>query len=124
LPRKDVVLFFIEQIFFAGFLPLVKSIKKINTQQMVVLHKEDANEGAFYIEEDGERLAEMDYKKEKDRIIIQHTEVDESLRGKNVGFLLVERGVEYARKTNLKIVPLCVFAKKIMDTHKEFQDVL
>ncbi|WP_147204230.1 GNAT family N-acetyltransferase [Segetibacter aerophilus] len=91
---------------------------------MTILHKENANEGAFYIEEDGQRLAEMDYRKEKDRIIIQHTEVNESLRGKNVGFQLVERGVEYAREANLKIVPLCVFAKKVLDMHKEFQDVL
>ena len=91
---------------------------------MTILQKEEGNEGAFYIEENGERLAEMEYRKEKDRIIIQHTEVDTSLRGKNIGFELVERGVEYARETKLKIVPLCVFAKKIIDRHKEFQDVL
>ena len=91
---------------------------------MIILQKENANEGAFYIEENGDRLAEMVYRKQKDRIIIQHTEVDESLRGKNIGFQLVERGVEYARETKLKIVPLCVFAKKVIDSHKEFQDVL
>lgn len=91
---------------------------------MMILHKEDANEGAFYLEENGERLAEMVYTKEKDRMIIQHTEVDESLRGKNIGFELVEHAVEYAREANLKIVPLCPFAKKIIERHKEFQDVL
>jgi len=91
---------------------------------MIIQQKQDANEGAFYLEENGEVLAEMVYMKEDDRIIIQHTEVDETLRGKNIGFQLVERGVEYAREENLKIVPLCQFAKKVIERHKEFQDVL
>ena len=91
---------------------------------MVILHKEDANEGSFYFEENGKTLAEMTYRKEKDRIIIQHTEVDESLRGKNIGFQLVEQGVEYAREGQLKVVPLCRFAKKVIERHREFQDVL
>jgi len=91
---------------------------------MVILHKEEGNEGVFYIEENGEALAEMEYTKEEGRMVIQHTEVDESLRGKNVGFELVERGVEYAREAKMKIVPLCQFAKKVIERHKEFQDVL
>jgi predicted GNAT family acetyltransferase len=91
---------------------------------MMILHKEDESEGVFYLEENGEPLAEMVYTKEEDRMVIQHTEVDESLRGKNVGFQLVEQGVEYAREANLKIVPLCEFAKKVIESHAEFQDVL
>ena len=91
---------------------------------MIILQKEDASEGAFYVEENGETLAKMVYTKEKDRIIIQHTEVDESLRGKNVGFQLVEHSVEYAREKHLKIVPLCRFARKVIDRHQVFQDVL
>jgi predicted GNAT family acetyltransferase len=53
---------------------------------MAILHREDKNEGVFYLEENGDALAEMVYKKEKGKMIIQHTEVDESLRGKNIGF--------------------------------------
>ena len=91
---------------------------------MTILHREDKNEGVFYIEENGEALAEMVYKKENGKMIIQHTEVDESLRGKNIGFQLVERGVIYAREAHLKIVPLCTFAKKAIERNKQFADVL
>ena len=91
---------------------------------MTILHREDKNEGVFYIEENGEALAEMVYKKEQGKMIIQHTEVDESLRGKNIGFQLVERGVNYAREAHLKIVPLCTFAKKVIEINKQFADVL
>lgn len=91
---------------------------------MIILQREDGNEGAFYLEENGEELAEMVYTKEKDRMIIKHTEVNESLRGKNIGFKLVEQGVEYARKAHLKIVPVCKFAKKVIERNKRFADVL
>lgn len=91
---------------------------------MAILHREDKNEGVFYLEENGETLAEMVYKKEKGKMIIQHTEVDESLRGKNIGFQLVERGVDYAKEAHWKIVPLCTFAKKVLERNKQFADVL
>ncbi len=91
---------------------------------MIIQHKEDDNEGVFFIEENGELSAEMVYRKEPGRLIIEHTEVDETLRGQNIGFQLVECGVEYARKNDLKIVPLCRFANAIIKKHKEFQDVL
>jgi len=91
---------------------------------MTILHREGNNEGVFYLEENGEALAEMVYKKEKGKMIIQHTEVDESLKGKNIGFQLVERGVDYAREAHLKIVPLCTFAKKVIERNKQFADLL
>jgi predicted GNAT family acetyltransferase len=37
---------------------------------------------------------------------------------------LVHAGVEYARENNLKIFPLCPFAKSIFDKREAFRDVL
>jgi len=91
---------------------------------MTILQREDAKEGAFYIEENGQSVAELTYTIEKGKMVIQHTEVDESLRGKNVGYELVERAVEFARESHLKIAPVCRFAKKVLQKHASFQDVL
>ena len=91
---------------------------------MIILHKEDNNKGSFYLEENGEQVAEMTYRIEKGKMVIDHTEVDESLRGKDVGFQLVENGVEYAREKHLKVLPVCQFAKKVIERTKEFQDIL
>ena len=91
---------------------------------MLVLHNEDETMGKFFVEQDGELLAEMTYAKEPGRMIIEHTEVDESLRGQNIGLQLVESGIEYAREQRLKIIPLCKFAKKVIEERAEFQDVL
>ena len=92
---------------------------------MDIQNQEHGAKGAFFIEEDGEWVAEMTYQKSgEDTIIIDHTEVDESLEGKGIGKDLVKAGVEFARKNNLKIVAQCSFAKKIIDKTPEFQDVL
>jgi uncharacterized protein len=83
------------------------------------------NKGAFFIEENGKRVAEMTFSKAGDtRIIIDHTEVSDVLRGKGAGKQLVSAAVDYARKNNIKIIPLCPFAKSVFDKVKEFQDVL
>jgi predicted GNAT family acetyltransferase len=92
---------------------------------MEIKFEQSETKGSFYVEENGVRLATMTFSKAgTDRIIIDHTEVSDTLRGKNVGKQLVVTAVEYARKNNLKIVPLCPFARSVFDRVKEFQDVL
>jgi Predicted acetyltransferase len=92
---------------------------------MEIQREEHGNKGAFFIEENGERLAEMTYVKAGEgKIIIDHTGVGEKLKGKGIGKRLVEAGVGYARENNLKIIPLCPFAKSVFEKTLEFQDVL
>jgi predicted GNAT family acetyltransferase len=59
-----------------------------------------------------------------DRFIIDHTEVHPGFSGQSVGKKLVMQAVSYARENNLKILPLCPFAKSIFDKTKEIQDLL
>jgi uncharacterized protein len=92
---------------------------------MEIQQKDDGRTGMFFIEQDDEIVAELVYSwKGKDRIIIEHTEVDEILKGKGAGKELVSKSVEFAREKGIKIVPLCPFAKSVFDKTKEFQDVL
>ena len=79
----------------------------------------------FYVEQDGNVLAEMTYTMPaENKMIIDHTEVGDELRGKNVGYQLVHTAVEYARTHNIKIIPLCPFAKSVFAKREEFRDVL
>jgi len=59
-----------------------------------------------------------------DKFIIDHTEVNPDFAGQSVGKKLVMAAVEYARENNLKILPLCPFAKSVFDRTKEIQDLL
>jgi predicted GNAT family acetyltransferase len=66
---------------------------------MHIQHEQSASKGAFYVEENGTRLAEMTYSKAGDTlIIIDHTEVSDALRGKGAGKQLVRAAVDHARK--------------------------
>ncbi len=92
---------------------------------MKIKIQEHGKKGAFYIEEDGEWVAEMTYKREGLRkIVIDHTEVDEALRNKGVGKRMVEAAVKYARKNNLLIKPTCPFVKKVLESSEDYEDIL
>lgn len=92
---------------------------------MEVKHKEIGSKGLFYIEIDNEKLAEMSYSKAGDKlIIIDHTEVSEKLKGKSAGKQLLQAAVDYARQHQIKILPLCPFAKSVFDKTPEYNDVL
>ena len=92
---------------------------------MEIKFEESATKGSFFVEENGQRLATMSISKAGDKtFIIDHTEVSDSLRGKNVGKQLVAAAVDHARKNNLNIIPLCPFAKSVFERVNEYQDVL
>ena len=92
---------------------------------MLVQHKQVGGKGIFYVGQEGTILAELVYTKPSaDKMIIEHTEVDDTLAGKKVGLQLVTTAVDYARKQNLKIIPLCPFAKSVFDKKPELRDVL
>lgn len=79
----------------------------------------------FYIEQEGKTVAEMTYSwAGTDKIIIDHTEVDESLKGQGAGKELVGRTIQFAREKGLKIIPLCPFAKSVFNKTPEYSDVL
>ncbi len=84
---------------------------------------EHGSKGAFVVEVDHERLAELTYSKAGNKIIIDHTDVSDKLRGQGVGKQLVMKAVEYARASNIKIIPLCPFARSVFDKTPEIADV-
>lgn len=92
---------------------------------MEIQRIEDENKGSFFVEKNGEKLARMTYSKAgADKIIIDHTEVDASLKGEGVGKKMVLESVKYARENDLKIIPLCPFAKSVFDKNADLADVL
>jgi predicted GNAT family acetyltransferase len=91
-----------------------------------VKHGEAGHRGSFYIERDGDRVAEQTYSKLPDgkTMIIDHTEVTDSLRGQGIVRKLTLVAVEWARASGVKIIPLCPFAKAVFDRDPDLRDVL
>lgn len=85
----------------------------------------DTRRGYFEAIEEGNEAGKMTYTWAGDsKFIIDHTEVSADFNGKGVGKKLVMAAVEYARTNNLKIIPLCPFAKSVFDKVEEINDVL
>ena len=81
--------------------------------------------GFFYIDVNGKHEAMMTFVfAGTDKIIIDHTEVHPGNEGKGFGKKMVTKAVEYARENDIKIIPLCPFAKSVFDKNPQFNDVL
>ncbi len=91
---------------------------------MEILQKDDGKEGMFYIEQDHKLLAELTYEWSGNKIIINHTGVREELEGQGIGKKLVLKSVDWARANKIKILPICPFAKRVMENSDEYKDVL
>ena len=86
---------------------------------------EEGSKGKAYLGEPSEPLAEMTYSKAGDTLlIIDHTEVSNTLRGQGVGRKLLDKIVQMARDKQLKILPLCPYAKSVFDKDASIHDVL
>ena len=85
----------------------------------------NGSKGYFYVSVDGKQEGKMTFVfAGNDKIIIDHTEVNPENNGKGFGKKMIAKAVEYAREKNIKIIPLCPFAKKVFDKTPEFRDVL
>ena len=73
---------------------------------------------------DGKPLAEMTYTVAGSRVIIDHTSVDDALRGSGAGKKLVHAAVEWARAEKQQLLPLCPFARSVFDKTPDYADVL
>jgi uncharacterized protein len=81
--------------------------------------------GIFFIDVDGKHEAMMTFVfASENKIIIDHTEVNPANEGKGFGKKMVAKAVEFAREKNIKIIPLCPFAKRVFDKTPDFKDVL
>jgi hypothetical protein len=83
------------------------------------------NKGRFFIEEEGKMLAQITWVKEtEDHIILDHTFVDDSLRGQGIARQLFNKVIELAREREIKIQPVCSYAQKMFEQNPEIADLM
>ena len=92
---------------------------------MEIQRSSSGRNGSFVVKHGGDTLAQMNYKVAgRKKMVITHTEVSDAYKGTGLGEELVKAGVTYARKHNLTLLPLCPYAKSIIDKTPEYRDVL
>lgn len=80
----------------------------------------------FYMESNGETVAKISFVNLNDTTIdVNHTFVDERLRGQGIAGKLFEQIIKYAREENKKIVPTCSYVKAKMERNvTKYKDIL
>lgn len=92
---------------------------------IVIEHEEDDGRGAFFLEREDIRLAEMTYSRAAPTlVIIDHTLVDEQLRGLGVARKLLDAAVAWARETGTKVTATCPYASAQFAKDPSIGDVL
>ena len=87
------------------------------------VREEEGSKGRWVIRE-GEGQAEMTYSRlSPTKIIVDHTGVDDALRGRGLADRLAERAVADVRAAGETIVPLCPFLAAWARRHPEAADV-
>jgi len=88
-----------------------------------VRHHEHNARGEFFIERDGRRVAELTYAFSGKAVVVGHTWVDPVLRGGKLAPNLVEAAAQWARRENLKIVPVCSYVRAVFARSAQYADV-
>lgn len=90
----------------------------------IQLKLNEKNHGGFYIMEGEEQLGEMEISISDGKLTVYHTEVSPKLEGKGFSKKLLAAMVDYARKNDLKVVPLCPFVHLQFRRHPdEYADI-
>ena len=80
--------------------------------------------GKAFLGEDQSPLAEMTFTwAGSDKIIINHTEGSDALKGKSAGNKMLMALVEKAKEEGFKIMPLCPFARSVFQKAASIKDI-
>jgi hypothetical protein len=69
----------------------------------------------FVLRIDGERLGFLEFTRPDVGVMrIEYVEVSPELRGTGLGRQLVEKAVSFAKDTKLRVIPICSYARAVM----------
>ena len=67
------------------------------------------NQGHFFIEQNEQQIAELDFTLKEDVMNAYHTGVRKELEGQGIAGMLFDEMVKYARENNYKVIPSCSY---------------
>ena len=86
---------------------------------------EEENKGRFEAIENKKQAGKITYTwAGQHKIIIDHTEVNPDFKGEGVAKKILNATIDFAKENKLKVIPLCPFAKSIIEKTPEYQEVL
>ena len=86
------------------------------TDRKVTIEREELNGATeFVLRLDGERFGFLEFTRPQGGIMrIEYVEVSSELRGTGLGKQLVETAVTFAKDAGLRVVPICSYARAVI----------
>ena len=92
---------------------------------MSIQQRDTRTTGDFTFSENGVEKGKLNYSWVGiDKLVINHTGVYPEFEHHGVGQALVEAVVDFARKKDIKIIPVCSFARSLFRENNDWKDVL
>jgi len=101
-----------------------QALPTMQDDDLQIRHEETDGRGAFFIDVNGQRVALQTYRRvDAQHVVINHTQVDDSLRGRGVARRLLDASVAWARETGTRIAATCPYAKAQFEKDPSIRDV-
>lgn len=78
----------------------------------------------FQIAEDGQVAGFAQFIDHDGQRIFFHTEIGEAFGGRGLAGIVVREALDATRTDGLRIVPVCPYVKKFVQTHHDWDDIL
>ena len=82
-----------------------------------------ANEKGFEVLKEQQQVGKIVWTLENNRMIMNGTLVDPSLRGQNVGEQLLDHAADFARAHDYKMEAVCPYVVKMFERFSRYDDV-
>lgn len=88
-------------------------------------HEQNESGGKFILIDNNIPAGEITYVwAGNDKFIIDHTQTYEGSNGKGYGQQLLMKAIKYAQEKEVKIIPLCTYASKVIREDKNYHEMI
>ncbi|MCA1657146.1 MAG: N-acetyltransferase [Actinobacteria bacterium] len=94
------------------------------TEQSRVTVRDKAERSRFEAVDDSGAVAGVAlYRRYDDRVVFEHTEVDDAYEGQGVGSTLVRAALDAVRSDGMRVVARCPFVRSWIQRHPDYADL-
>lgn len=84
----------------------------------------DDQAGRYELHVEGRVVGVADYSVDGDRVVMPHTVIDPSQRGRGLAAILVAHALDDIRAEGRRVVPTCWYVAEFIDRNPDYADLL
>ena len=86
--------------------------------------RKDEARSRYELLDGGAVVGFADYRVQDGAVVFHHTVIDRERRGHGLGAVLVQAALDDVRTTHRRVVPVCWYVDRFIDTHTGYADLL